>query len=317
MDKQEIEALKRELEGKKEKGDKRDKVDNIPEKESFQGEKLFAIEKEIEESKEEKLVSKVSGLLEKNLKPLERKITVLNDRSVKNIECYKEEVCKSTKHIISSQKKIYRLLFFSTIGILVCLGLGIKISYENKKEIQMLNLNLFTLREKMFPPEVEEKEVKIKKKTNGAKKTKKIAKIKKEVPIAKKVTPKKKRKSVKKSITKKNLKVSKYVIVSKFKIKRYEDKKDGSSILAKGKIKNISKRGITNVKMNIKLLNNKKKVILERSFNVVAKGEKKVNKGKILKVGYSLPFSVRIGPDRKNWAGKCKYYLSDLVLEKK
>ena len=69
--------------------------------------------------------------------------------------------------------------------------------------------------------------------------------------------------------------------------------------------------------MNIKLLNNKKKVILERSFNVVAKGEKKVNKGKILKVGYSLPFSVRIGPDRKNWAGKCKYYLSDLVLEKK
>ncbi|MCK5533538.1 hypothetical protein KAI68_00375 [bacterium] len=306
MDKQEIEALKRELEGKKEKGDKRDKVDNIPEKESFQGEKLFAIEKEIEESKEEKLVSKVSGLLEKNLKPLERKITVLNDRSVKNIECYKEEVCKSTKHIISSQKKIYRLLFFSTIGILVCLGLGIKISYENKKEIQMLNLNLFTLREKMFPPEVEEKEVKIKKKTNGAKKV---------TPKNKKT--KKKRTKVKKSITKKNLKVSNYVIVSKFKIKRYEDKKDGSSILAKGKIKNISKRGITNVKMNIKLLNNKKKVILERSFNVVAKGEKKVNKGKILKVGYSLPFSVRIGPDRKNWAGKCKYYLSDLVLEKK
>ena len=138
-------------------------------------------------------------------------------------------------------------------------------------------------------------------------------------PEVEKTSQKEKKQQIKRKTKQngKSVKISKYAVVSKFKIKRYRDKKEGESILAKGKIKNISKSVITNVKMNVKLLDKKNKIILERSFNVIAKGERKVNKGKILRPGFSVPFSVRIGPDQEKWAGKCSYSLSDLVLEKK
>ncbi len=322
MDKQEIEALKKDLEGRKQVGDKKDNSEEMPKKKQFQ-EEISDIKRYSEAKEEEKLNAKVLKLTEEKMKPLERKINGLNDGFRKSAEQYKKEVNDRIKPIKAFQKKVFYCLFF-IIGILfLFLALGIKTNNQIKKEIKMLDLNLFALNKKIISPEVKNITEKKKKTVKQKKKKSKVKvmenkKVKKS-PVVKKISKKAKKQRIKKKTKQsgKSLKIGKYVIVSKFKIKRYHDKKEGESVLAKGKIKNISKSVINNVKMNIKLLDKKKKIILERSFNVIAKGEKKVNKGKILKPGFSVTFSVRIGPDRKKWAGKCSYFLSDLVLEKK
>jgi hypothetical protein len=322
MDKQEIEALKKDMEGRKQVADKKDNSEERPKRKQFQ-EEISDIKRYSEAKEEEKLSAKVLKLIEEKMKPLERKINGLNDGFKKSAEQYKKEVSDRIKPIKSFQKKVFYFLLFITGIILLFLALGIKTNNQIKKEIKMLDLNLFALNKKIISPEVKNITEKKKKTVKQKKKESKVKvmenkKVKKS-PVVKKISKKAKKQQIKKKTKQngKSLKIGKYVIVSKFKIKRYHDKKEGESVLAKGKIKNISKSVINNVKMNIKLLDKKKKIILERSFNVIAKGEKKVNKGKILKPGFSVPFSVRIGPDRKKWAGKCSYFLSNLVLEKK
>ncbi len=322
MDKQEIEALKKDLEKKKQLGDKGDNLENMPKRKQFQ-EETSDIRRHSETKEEGILNAKILKSIEEKIKPLERRINALNDSLRRSGEQYKKEINEGIKPIKSFQEKTFCFFLFIMMVLLLFLVLGIKTNRQIKKEIKMLDLNLFALNEKIISPKVEgktekaKKTVKQKKKKSKAKvtdkkKVEKSSEVKKTSQEGKKQQIKKKTKQNGKSV-----KISKYAVVSKFKIKRYRDKKEGESILAKGKIKNTSNSVITNVKMNVKLLDKKKKIILERSFNVIAKGERKVNKGRILKPGFTVPFSVRIGPDQKKWAGKCSYYLSDLVLEKK
>ena len=313
---QEIEALKKELEMKKDLEKKKKESEKAPREEQLEekGETPRKI-KQFKEINEQIPAFRISELVEKNLKSLERKISILSDNLLKNIELYKEKVYKFTESVMLSQKKIYKLLFLNAIILFLFLGLVMGGGYQVIKEIRALALNLPSLYPKVISRKVEDKVAEPVKEDKvrevGAEEQKKVKKIKGEKKFAEKT--KRKVKPVKKKI----LKVSDYAILSKFKIKRYRDKKEGKSILAKGRIKNISSRVIDNLKMNIKLLDKRKRVIFEKSFNIIAKGEKKINEGAPLVAEESISFSVRVGPDISEWSGKCKYWLSNLVLEKK